>query len=185
MRPSGCCCTRAPTASRSSSTTSPPRRSHLWATRTSIVWRAGWTRRFAPCWWKSASERKPHEQETFPMNPPSQDKTDVERLSPFQLFIFLVCLLIMLADGFDAAAMGYVVPALTREWGLAAHAFGAVLSASLVGLAAGALAAGPVADRVGRKPVLVLSVLAFGVFSLVCASAGSLTTLTIWRFLPR
>ncbi len=95
------------------------------------------------------------------MNPPSQDKTDVERLSPFQLFIFLVCLLIMLADGFDAAAMGYVVPALTREWGLAAHAFGAVLSASLVGLAAGALAAGPVADRVGRKPVLVLSVLAF------------------------
>jgi len=117
------------------------------------------------------------------MNPPSQDTTDAERLSPFQLVIFLVCLLIMLADGFDAAAMGYVVPALTREWGLAAHAFGAVLSASLVGLAAGALAAGPVADRVGRKPVLVLSVLGFGVFSLACAWAGSLTTLTTWRFL--
>jgi AAHS family 4-hydroxybenzoate transporter-like MFS transporter len=117
------------------------------------------------------------------MNNPSPERSDGQRLSSVQLLIFVLCLLIMLADGFDAAAMGYVVPALTREWGLASHAFGTVLSASLVGLAVGALAAGPVADRIGRKPVLVVSVLAFGAFSLACVWAGSLTTLTTWRFL--
>jgi AAHS family 4-hydroxybenzoate transporter-like MFS transporter len=123
---------------------------------------------------------------THPPTPALQDIQqfiDQQRLSPFQLFVFALCLLIMLADGFDAAAMGYVVPALAREWGLASHAFGTVLSASLVGLALGALAAGPIADRIGRKPVLVVSVFAFGACSLVCAWADSPAVLTAWRFL--
>lgn len=57
------------------------------------------------------------------------------------------------------------------------------MSAALVGLAVGALAAGPLADRIGRKKVLVISLLLFGGFSLLTAFAGSLSTLTLLRFL--
>ncbi|MGL4718961.1 MAG: MFS transporter, partial [Kluyvera intermedia] len=60
---------------------------------------------------------------------------------------------------------------------------GPVMSAALVGLAFGALTAGPMADRIGRKKVLVLSILVFGGFSLITAFATSLTQLTILRFL--
>jgi AAHS family 4-hydroxybenzoate transporter-like MFS transporter len=58
-----------------------------------------------------------------------------------------------------------------------------VLSAALLGLSLGALIAGPVSDRVGRKRVLVFSCLFFGLASLGTAWAQSLNTLTLWRFL--
>ena len=122
-----------------------------------------------------------------PILPPTtldvQQFIDLQRFSPYQALVFIVCFLIMVADGFDMSAIGFVVPVLTKEWGVAKHAFGPVLSASLVGLAIGALASGPIADRIGRKPVLLVSVVAFGIFSFACAYAGSLTTLMIWRFL--
>ncbi len=58
-----------------------------------------------------------------------------------------------------------------------------MLSAALFGLAGGALRAGPLADRFGRKAVLVASVL---VFALACLASGyshSLEHLTAWRFI--
>ncbi len=60
---------------------------------------------------------------------------------------------------------------------------GPVLSAALLGLSLGALVAGPISDRVGRKRVLVFSCLFFGLSSLATAYAGSLNSLTLWRFL--
>jgi AAHS family 4-hydroxybenzoate transporter-like MFS transporter len=111
-----------------------------------------------------------------------QQFIDRHPFSAYQALVFGLCFLIMVADGFDVAAMGFVVPSLTKEWGVAKHAFGPVLSASLVGLAIGALPSGPLADRIGRKPVLVVSVIVFGVFSLATAYAESLTTLVALRF---
>jgi AAHS family 4-hydroxybenzoate transporter-like MFS transporter len=119
----------------------------------------------------------------------SGDALDVQKFidgrpfSAYQWMVFILCFLIMVADGFDTAAIGFVAPALTREWGVEKLALGPVLSASLIGMALGALVAGPMADRFGRKPVLLLTVLAFGLFSLASGYAGSITTLTVWRFL--
>src|SRR5882672_2496913 len=112
-----------------------------------------------------------------------QQFIDQQRFSASQWLVFGVCFLIMVADGFDTAAIGFVLPSLTREWGVAKLALGPVLSASLIGLAIGALAAGPIADRLGRKPVLIAAVLAFGICSWVCGDAESLSSLTVWRFL--
>lgn len=102
--------------------------------------------------------------------------------SGYQWLIFALCFLIVLLDGFDTAAIGYIAPSLIVEWGVERPALAPVLSAALFGLAAGALCAGPLADRVGRKAVLVGSVLVFGATCLVSAFAGSLNQLVVWRF---
>ncbi|ACA15292.1 major facilitator superfamily MFS_1 [Methylobacterium sp. 4-46] len=102
--------------------------------------------------------------------------------SPFQWIIFALCFLIVLLDGFDTAAIGYIAPSLISEWGVTRPALAPVLSAALFGLAAGALAAGPLADRLGRRLVLIGAVLVFGAACLCSAFAGDLDHLVIWRF---
>jgi AAHS family 4-hydroxybenzoate transporter-like MFS transporter len=60
---------------------------------------------------------------------------------------------------------------------------GSVISAGLFGMMIGALMSGPLADRFGRKPVLMLSVLIFGISSLFTATAGTVEALTAFRVL--
>jgi AAHS family 4-hydroxybenzoate transporter-like MFS transporter len=108
---------------------------------------------------------------------------DEQRFSPFQWMILVLCFLVVAADGFDTAAVGFIAPSLVQQWGIARSSLGPVMSAALVGLGIGALAAGPCADRLGRKTVLVLSVFFFGVWSLAAARANSIESLTLLRFL--
>jgi AAHS family 4-hydroxybenzoate transporter-like MFS transporter len=89
----------------------------------------------------------------------------------------------VLLDGFDTAAIGYIAPSLIKEWGVTKPMLGPVLSAALFGLAAGALGAGPLADRLGRKTVLVVSVSVFGVACLGSSAAGDLGMLSVLRFI--
>lgn len=112
-----------------------------------------------------------------------QEFLDAHPFSPFQWVIFTLCFTIVLLDGFDTAAIGYIAPSLIAEWGVSRPALAPVLSAALFGLAAGALAAGPLADRFGRKAVLTGSVLVFGLACLMSGYAGSLDMLVVWRFL--
>nr|WP_211223751.1 MFS transporter [Massilia niastensis] len=111
-----------------------------------------------------------------------QDFLNQNRFSPFQWLIFGLCFLIVLLDGFDTAAIGFIAPSLIKEWGVTRQALAPVLSAALFGLAAGALLAGPLSDRVGRKLVLSLSVLLFGVACFWSAFSTGLTELAILRF---
>ncbi len=108
---------------------------------------------------------------------------DEHPFSAFQWMVFGLCFVIILLDGFDTAAIGFVAPSLLKEWGVEKSALGPVLSAALFGLAAGALATGPLADRLGRKLVLAASVLVFGIACLGSALAGDLGELTLLRFL--
>jgi AAHS family 4-hydroxybenzoate transporter-like MFS transporter len=101
----------------------------------------------------------------------------------FQWRIFALCFLVVLLDGFDTGAVGFVAPSLIQEWGVTRPALAPVLSAALFGLAAGALFAGPLADRLGRKIVLVASVALFGAASLGAGFADNLAQLTVWRFI--
>ncbi|WP_316204696.1 MFS transporter [Bradyrhizobium sp. SZCCHNS3004] len=106
---------------------------------------------------------------------------DAHPFSPFQWLIFGLCFVIVLLDGFDTAAIGFIAPSLLKEWGVEKSALGPVLSAALFGLAAGALFSGPLADRLGRKVVLVGSVLVFSIACLASAFATNLTELTVLR----
>ena len=79
--------------------------------------------------------------------------------------------------------MGFIAPQLKMEWGLGPHALGPVLSAALIGLAVGALTAGPLADRYGRRIVLLCSVCLFGVLTIATALAPDVQSLVVLRFL--
>jgi len=95
----------------------------------------------------------------------------------------LLCGLVQMLDGYDLSAIGLAVPSLVKEWALPPAAFTQAFALSSVGIMVGAMTAGPVADRFGRRPILLLSVLMFGVFSLVSAWAPSLGWLVGLRFL--
>nr|WP_302229330.1 aromatic acid/H+ symport family MFS transporter [Azotobacter vinelandii]WKN24491.1 aromatic acid/H+ symport family MFS transporter [Azotobacter vinelandii] len=101
----------------------------------------------------------------------------------FQKLVVFFCFVIIALDGFDVAVMGLIAPQLREDWGVTPQELGPVLSAALVGLAIGALVAGPLADRYGRKIVLVSSVLFFGFWTLVTAFSGDVGQLVIFRFL--
>ncbi|WP_043003746.1 MFS transporter [Comamonas testosteroni] len=103
--------------------------------------------------------------------------------SGFQWGIFFLCFLIVLLDGFDTAAIGFIAPSLLGEWGIDKSHLGPVLSAALFGLAFGALGAGPLADRVGRKTVLIIAAVVMGGASIASGLVHDLQGLTIWRFI--
>jgi AAHS family 4-hydroxybenzoate transporter-like MFS transporter len=108
---------------------------------------------------------------------------DARKVGGFQLVVIALCAAVVFIDGFDTQAIAYVAPSIAKEWKLAPGALGPVFGAGLFGLMVGALILGPVADRIGRKPVIIVSVLAFGLFSLLTVTADSLTSLFMWRFL--
>lgn len=112
-----------------------------------------------------------------------QQALDGAPFGGYRWLIFVLCFLIVLFDGFDTAAIGYIAPSLMSEWGVEKSALAPVLSAALFGLAAGALSAGPLADRLGRKKVLIGSVAVFGAGCLASAFSADLQTLTWLRFL--
>ncbi|GAI03212.1 unnamed protein product, partial [marine sediment metagenome] len=79
---------------------------------------------------------------------------DQQPIGRYQKWVVFLGFLIIALDGLDVAIIGFIAPQLKSDWGLGAQSLGPVLSAALIGLALGALIAGPLADRYGRKAVL-------------------------------
>lgn len=87
----------------------------------------------------------------------------------------------LVIDGFDAQAMGYVAPAVIADWQVSKAALGP-FSASLLGMLLGALGLSVLADRIGRRPVLIGATLFFSVSMIATAFTHSLPVLTALRF---
>ncbi len=119
---------------------------------------------------------------TAPRSADVQRLIDDHPLSRWQWVVFALCFLIVLLDGFDTAAIGYIAPSLVNEWGVSKPMLAPVLSAALFGLAAGALASGPIADRLGRRRVLIATVFLFGLATLASAFATDIVQLSALRF---
>src|ERR1700692_1054967 len=108
---------------------------------------------------------------------------DQQPVGGFQIKLLLACAAVLFLDGFDTTSIGFVAPALAKEWGLTKGALGPVFSAGLFGLMIGALIFGPVADRIGRKNIIVLSTAAFGIGTLITIFAQDVYWLIAIRFL--
>lgn len=110
-------------------------------------------------------------------------RVDAAPLSRFQLAVFVLLGAVLVVDGFDVQAMGYVAPAIIREWGIENAAMGPVFGAGLTGLFLGSFLFAVAADRFGRRPALLVATAVLGAFSLAAAAAPSLPALAAARFL--
>jgi AAHS family 4-hydroxybenzoate transporter-like MFS transporter len=108
---------------------------------------------------------------------------NAHKLSAMQIVTLLLCFLIVAVDGFDTAAIGFIAPAIRAEWGLTPAHLAPVFGAGLAGLMAGAFLFGPLADRFGRKTVLMVCAGFFGLASLASAYSNSVEMLVVLRFL--
>ena len=104
-------------------------------------------------------------------------------MSRYQWMILAICFLIVAVDGMDVAIMGFIAPAVVKEWSISKAAFGVVMSAAPFGLVIGALVAGPMSDRIGRKKVLTASVITFGVLTILTAFTENTTMMALARLL--
>ena len=95
--------------------------------------------------------------------------------------IILICFFIAALEGYDIQAFGVAAPKLVPQLGLNPGQQGWAASAAMVGLVIGAMAGGWLADRIGRKPVLLVSVVAFGIFSIATAMSFDYQTLLLAR----
>ena len=107
---------------------------------------------------------------------------EYQRIGGLQLRVAALCTLVQICDGYDVNSIGVSVPSLTHAWNLPGPAFTVAFLWSSIGIMVGALSAGPIGDRVGRKPLLLASLTIFGLASLLSAFAGSLLLLSILRF---
>ena len=95
----------------------------------------------------------------------------------------MLCGIVVVLDGFDTQCMGFLVPVISENLSIPLPMFGPVLSAALVGLMIAAMASGPIADRWGRRWVVIVSVFVFAFFALLTARASTLQQLVLFRFL--
>ena len=112
-----------------------------------------------------------------------QSLIDGRKMSFYQLSVIAICVAVLVLDGFDAVMIAYVAPSLAGVLHLAPKELGPLFAAGLAGLTVGAFLCGPLADKLGRKRVLISSVAVFGGFTLVSATFHTLSSLTTLRFL--
>ena len=99
------------------------------------------------------------------------------------LVVLLCASSCLILDGFDIQAVGFVAPALVGALHVERAALGPALAASLAGMALGAAGIGALGDRWGRRNTLMLSTALFGAASLLAATATTVATLAVWRFI--
>ncbi len=111
------------------------------------------------------------------------DIVDDSTLGLFQAGIFVLCFVCLIMDGFDVQSIGYVAPEIIREWHIPSSLLGPVFSAAPFGVLIGSLLFSILADKIGRRPVLIGLTLYFSVATLLTARASSVNQLLAIRLI--
>ncbi|OTG86579.1 MFS transporter [Acinetobacter sp. ANC 3832] len=108
---------------------------------------------------------------------------DKAKFTPFHFRVVAWCLLIILFDGYDLAINGVVLPLLMDDWGLSAVQAGMLASTALAGMMFGAMIFGSLADKIGRKKVIMICIVLFSGLTFAGGFASNPTEFAILRFL--
>jgi AAHS family 4-hydroxybenzoate transporter-like MFS transporter len=106
---------------------------------------------------------------------------ETSRLGFVQLMVLAQCFLCMVVDGFDIQAMAYVAPQIVQQLGVDKASLGPVFSAGLLGMLIGSVSMGMVADRIGRRPVLIMSLIVISAGMYATTWAGTVSGLIACR----
>ena len=101
----------------------------------------------------------------------------------FQYKLLAVTGLGWLFDSMDTGLIAFVLPVLAKDWSLTPAQMGWIGSIGLIGMALGAVLAGTLADRIGRKKVFSITVLLYSLSTGMCALSWSYESLLFFRFL--
>jgi benzoate transport len=104
-------------------------------------------------------------------------------MSALQILAVAITVGLNALDGFDVVSISFAAPGVAKEWGVEQGALGIVLSMGLIGMGLGSLLIAPIADVFGRKPLMLGCLAAMTVGMFMSATAGNVTTLSLWRIL--
>lgn len=112
-------------------------------------------------------------------------KAQIERapMSAVQIRAVAITFALSALDGFDVLSVTFAAPAITADWDIGKAALGVVLSAGLAGMALGSFILAPLADSVGRKGMVLVSLVLMALGMLGSAFATSIGELSAWRVL--
>jgi MFS transporter, AAHS family, benzoate transport protein len=105
------------------------------------------------------------------------------KFNRFHLGLLLWSFFIIAFDGYDLVVYGTVVPVLIEQWNLTSVEAGAMGSYGLFGMMFGAIFFGTLADRIGRKNVIAITLILFSLFTFLCGFAETPTLFSTFRFL--
>jgi len=108
---------------------------------------------------------------------------DSSRLSGVQITVLAICFLLNMIDGMDVLAISFAAPAISNEWSITPQSLGVVFSAALVGMTAGAILLSPISDIIGRRKLILGSLVLVSLGMLATSRANSITMLIFLRFL--
>ncbi|WP_336978126.1 MFS transporter [Altererythrobacter fulvus] len=106
---------------------------------------------------------------------------DGRRIGGREVMMLVVCSLVLFIDGFDMYFFGKILPAIAHGLDAKPADMDVVIFWTYVGMAVGAFLMPPLADKVGRRPVLGLCALCFGVLSIMGAYAQTVTQMAVLR----
>ena len=99
-----------------------------------------------------------------------------------QIVLVVLCCLINMADGYDVASLGLAAPVLTKDWGVSPQRLGIAFSATSMGLMLGAMFVAPLADRLGRRAVMLAALVDITIVHWASAVSSSIWVIAILRF---
>lgn len=119
----------------------------------------------------------------MPQLPAQIDDAITHRWRPIQLLVVALCFLINAIDGMDVLVLSYVAPSLSADWGVNPTALGLVFSSGLAGMALGGIVLAPLADRFGRRPLIIAALTIMTACMLLSAAVSNIGQLVALRFI--
>jgi MFS transporter, AAHS family, 4-hydroxybenzoate transporter len=108
---------------------------------------------------------------------------DNSPISGLQYATLFVCFVMNMLDGMDVLVMSYTAPAIAKAWSIGPEKLGVVFSSGLLGMTIGAILLAPMADKVGRKNLIIISAIIMGCCIYATSYAPNVTSLIFFRFI--
>ncbi|MCC6632112.1 MAG: MFS transporter [Gammaproteobacteria bacterium] len=107
---------------------------------------------------------------------------DDNPMSVRQWVVVILMIFLNALDGFDVLSSAFAAPGITKEWGIPRSELGIMLSAELIGMGFGSILLGSLADKIGRKPAMLICLVIMAIGMYLAHDANSVTSLTAYRF---